>query len=380
MRRYKSTSGTSGLTQGQLLLTVIVGAAVVMAMWIFVFAPMQGGQTIVVGPGGTTTTITQPGGTTPGGFVSYDVAFTYGETNAVGGGALTTASATYNVFHSGGVPLSQVTTLFGIGSQAIAAGTTATRISMQEADNDFLYINLDLGTTDYPDPASILAANSDISMAKWLPVTSRNVPELVVQYNVPNPNWNADPEVSAQLLIRGIPDDTGVTLSAPADQDSLGTTANTDAYITWTASALAANNAWAFANIKITSNQTTQYMSVMDIEVDTSSYIVDMKSFTNIGDNVYYTSPAKVTGTAGGVDQQWQFFPRDSSISRASDFASTILVPRSSSHADQISITAHVRLSFAAAANGVTCVLSVEVIDASNGIQTAVTDSVALGG
>jgi hypothetical protein len=351
---------------------IVIGIVLLLAWWMFGGA-LTPGQ--IQPPTQIQKTVTQ----LP--FQNYNIGFTYQEQNAISGASVSTSSPVYAVYHSNGRRLSQVSTLYGELGTTISSGSTATKFAVNEADGDFLFVNIDTGTAHYPDPAAFLKANPAFTAAKWIPVSSATVPELVAELQISKlgaPNYNIDPSISIQLLIPCIPDDLAASLSSPADQDSIGTTANTDVYVEWELTNLSAGEAFAIARLWITSNQTTAYMEVQDVQIISSSKIVTMNSFQDVGTSLTISSAYSTAGTASGVTQFWRYWPSDEDVS--TDYTNTLLIPRSSSDADSIKIKVHAKVSFTAATDAVTINCNLRLVSAANGLQSTVSDTVVLGG
>ena len=351
------------------------------AVWIFFFGGLAMLQQWFQPPtAGTVPFQPVPTPPVPPGFVPFSIGWQFQERNAGDGSSITTSSPSYNVVTStNGVGLDSIGTLFGRQGNNIASGATNTNIPIEPETNGVIYVEVDTGTTDYPDPAKILSENPYLTRCKWMPVTNANVNELVCESRVPltSPNPNVVAPIERRLLVSAWLDDLAVTASAPADQDSLGTTAGTDVFIDWELTALASNQAFDFARIWITSNQTTAFGEVRSLTITSSTGQVQMAKNLNAGVSAIYT-PAATATTASGVVQFWRFFPTDKDI--ANDIGDGLLIGRTSSSADSIRIRAHVRVSFAAATDAITAVINVRLISAANGLQTAVTDSVIAGG
>ena len=337
-------------------------------------------------PGGTQVTIAAPpvpGITTveDAEFIAYDLGMTFQESLATTGGAITTATPSYNVVHSNNRRLANIDSLHGESIVNIASGSTKTAFTVQKSDGDYLFINVDPGTTDYPVPSRILNDNSYLTMCKWIPVTNANVPELVCELQLSRLgglNFNIDFPRSAQLLVAAIPHDLALTMSAPADQDSLGTVGSTDVFVDWDLTALAADEAFDFARIWISSNQTTAFMEVLDITITSGPDIIEMATFTNLGNTFTTPSAYATAGTAAGVTQFWRYYPVDEDISN--DYTNTLLIARGSQDADSIRVRIHAQVSFAAGTDAVDIILHVRLVSAANGVQAEVTDTVSLGG
>ena len=315
------------------------------------------------------------------GFVNYQVGFLYTERLSTTGGTVTTTAPSYRVYNSNGQRLSGVNTIYGTTPFVIASGTTATGVPISTKDNGYLFVGVNPGTTDFPDPAKILADNPAFTSCKWIPVASSNVNELVCELELSRlgaPNYQAGTNaITITLKIAVNLDDLAVTMSAPADQDSLGTTAGTDVYVTWDLSALASTNAFAIGRVQVTSNQTSAYMTLHDMTITPSSSIVNMPTFSSASKQTFNTA-ASTSGTAAGITQTWKYFPRDKTD--PNDYSDSLLVARSANDGDSILVKIHARVSFPAATDAVTIVLSVTVMSAANALQTAVTDTVILGG
>ncbi len=315
-----------------------------------------------------------------GDFVNYNVGFTYQERLATSGASASTTSPAYLVFHSNGQSLSGITSLYGVQGVSIASGTSTTNVAIAETDDNTLIIGIDTGTAHYPDPSKILADNPSITSLKWIPVTSPNVPELVGEIDLStlgSPNFNINPSVTTQLLVSVNADDVAVTMSSPSDQDSIGTVAGTDVYVTWEITALASDEAMALARVYITSAQTVAYIEALELVIDSSADIVEMSTFNNLGDDVTL-SVAETATTSAGVAQYWRYFPLDEDVS--TDYTNALMVARGSADADSILVRSHLQTSFASASNAETYVLGIKLVSAGNAVQTAVTDSVTLGG
>lgn len=311
-------------------------------------------------------------------FIPYAIGWQYTETNAGNGASLTTSTPQYNVIPSGGKALAAIQTLFGVAGTPIASGTTSTNIPVSVSDNGIQYLNIDSGTTDYPDPAQIRnsQSNSYINDCYWKPYTSRNVNELVCEVSVPktSPNANDPVPVQNRLAVRAWPDDVALTLSAPADQTGISTTAGTPFTVTWTITDQADNQGSVFARLYITSNQTTATITIKDVTIESALGVVDMFNSRNLGTAPVFVPQA--TGfTSGGIAQTWQIFPLGTV--EASDYSRGLLIGRSGT-ADSIRITLNGWTSFPVASDGENIVMNYRLISAGNALQTAVSDTVLL--
>lgn len=315
------------------------------------------------------------------GFINYQIGFLYTERLSTTGGTVTTTSPSYRVYNSESQRLSSVSSLYGKTPSVIASGTTATGVPITAKDNGYLFIGINPGTTDFPDPAKILKDNPAFTSCKWMPVASSGVNELVCELEISQlgaPNYQAGTNaITTTLKIAVNLDDLAVTMSAPADQDSLGTTASTDVYVTWTLSALASTNAFAFGRIQVTSNQTSAYMTLHDMIITPSASVVNMQTFSSASKLTFNTA-ASTSGTAAGITQTWKYWPRDKAD--PNDYSDTLLIARSANDGDTIDVRVHAKVSFPAATDAVTIVLSGTVMSAANALQTAVTDTAILGG
>lgn len=355
--------------------TLIALVAVLVLAYLYFYTPTFSGFTTVPGQPPIYTPPVQQG------FINYNLGFTDQARNAVDGSTVSLTSAINNVFHSNGRRLSSLTTLYG--EQGVATnGATSVNFPVYKTDGNYLLINIDTGTAEYPDPSDILASNAAFTGCKWVPVSAATVPELVCELDMAklgSPNYNINPSLSTQLLVAAVPDDVALTLSAPADQTGIGTTAGTDVYVTWEITALASAQAFSFARIAITSNQTAFDYDALDITITASTGIVEQSNFANVGTTLTYSAAYSTAQTTSGITQLWKYFPR-SSGDQAVDYSSTLLIARSSSDADSIRIKVHFKTYFTAANHGATAVMNLRLISANNAIQTAVTDSVELRG
>ena len=309
---------------------------------------------------------------------AYNFGMTYQESNALSGASYTGTSSSYNLIQSNGQRLASVNSLYGTASLVnVASGTTATEIPVY---NNIIFINIDTGTAHFPDVSQIMQNNQFLTDFAWLPVSSANVPELVVEADlskVGSPNLNVDPSISAKLLVAGIPEDTGASMSSPADQTGIGTT-QTDVYINWEITGLSASEGFSIARMWLTSNQTASELEILDVTIDTSSYIIDMGNGNNLGEDYVIGSPPATAQTSGGITQFWRFVPGASDVS--TDYSDTLVIPRGASDADSIIIRVHGRTTFAGGGTGhsLTAVMNLRVISAGNALQTTVQDSVTL--
>jgi len=355
--------------------TLIAFVAVLALAYLYFYTPTFQGLTIAPGQ---TPSLTPPG---QQGFINYNLGFTDQARNAVDGSSVSLTSASNNVFHSNGRRLSSLSTLYG--EQGVATnGATTVNFPVYKTDGSYLFVNIDTGTAEYPDPADILASNTALTGCRWVPVSAATVPELVCELDMArlgSPNYNINPSLSTQLLVAAVPDDLALTLSAPADQTSIGTTAGTDVYITWEVTALASAQAFSFARIAITSNQTAFDYDALDITITASTGIVEMSNYANVGTTLTYSSAYSTAQTTSGITQLWKYFPR-STGDQATDYTNTLLIARSSSDADSIRIKLHLKTYFSASGHGATVVMNLRLISANNAIQTAVTDSVEVRG
>lgn len=356
--------------------TMIIAVLAAALFYIYFYGVPANLSTVGI-PGQPTTTSTL---TTPAGFVNYKVGFLYQEQLATTGGSITTTSPSYRVFNSNGQRLSALNTLYGAASTTIASGTTATGVDVKQTDNGYMFVSLNTGTTDFPDPALILSNNPAFTSCKWIPVATTSTNTLVCELELAKlgqPNYQAGTNaISTTLKIQANLDDLSVTASSPADQDSMGIVAGTDVYVTWTLSGLTATNAFSIAKISYTSNQTSAYMALFDMSITPATKIVNMKTST-ASSVLTFNSASKTATSTSGVTQYWQYIP--TTATDALDYSDTYMVARST-EADTIDVRLHAKVSFPAATDAVTLVISVILMSAANAQQSAVTDSVIIGG
>ncbi len=352
------------LTQGQ---TAILGIAVLVVGYLFFFTGDVPALDITPELGGDSE------------FTNYNIGFTWQDDNAMSGAAAAPTSPVYSIYHSGGERLSQVTSLYGKQGLSIASGTTATAYAVTPEDGDYLFLRIDTGTDMYPHVSSLIASNAGITSCKWIPTTSRNVPELACELQISklgSPNFNNPNAITTTLLIPVLDDDVSLTLNSPSDQTSIGVTSATDIYVTWEFTALGSDEAAAFSRIWVTSNQTSTDYEVLDVIISSGGDLITMDTFTNHGDSYNIPTPWATSTTSSGVAQFWRLWPDDEDIS--ADTSNTILFPRGSSDADSIQIRVHVQTYFTASGHGATIVLNYRLITANNVLQTAGSDSVTL--
>ena len=120
------------------------------------------------------------------------------------------------------------------------------------------------------------------------------------------------------------------------------------------------------------------FVDATDITVTASTNIVELTSVSSMGTTLTQM-PYATNADTNGVTILWKYYPKAPS-DFATDFTQGLLIGRSSSDADSIRVKAHFKTYFPNAANGVTVTLSVRLISANHAIQTAVTDTVTLGG
>lgn len=352
--------------------------ALLLGVWVFFF----GGAAVLGGLfGGVTQQVTTPGmpGQPAADRPTYNLGFTYQETNAKSQASLSTTSPSYCVYSSKGARLTSLSTLYGEACTSIASGTTATNVKVDKTDGDFLFLNIDTGTAEFPVPASILKENPFLTGCKWLPTTNANNPELVCEIQISKvgtPNYNVDPSLRQLLKVQGIPDDLAATLSSPADQTSIGTTAGTDVYVTWEITNLAENQAFVFDYMRIATNQSStlgQIVDLIDVTITAPAGLVDMKTSTSWGTTKFLTGgDINIIATNGTAITTWNFIPSDGN--KATYISNGLLVARGSSDTDSIQIRAHLRTSFLASGNAVHTTLSFRLLNAANTPQTIVQD------
>ena len=360
------------ISTGALLLIL---AAVAVGGYLYIYG-VPAGSTASLGTsplgGGATTTTT-------GYTKNYNLGALYTLTNAKSGGTLTTTSEAIVAFNTYGSRLSNTATLYGKTGTTIASGTTATTVPVYPSDNGFLLINIDTGTTDLPNIVQIKGNNPQFTDCKWMPVTNTNINELVCELEISRlgtPNYEAGTTaIATTFKVVGIPDDNAATISNPADQASIGTTSNTDVYITWTFTALTANQAHALARAYVTSNQTSSELDVKELKIMSDAGIVMMSDQSQSYTTYSLTNP-RATGTAAGVSQTWKFWPL--AEDDASDYSEAILLGRGSSDADDIRIRMWGKLSITTSGHAVTAVLNYRFIGANNSLTAVSTDSVVL--
>lgn len=359
--RKRSTSAATQVSAGTLILILVLAAVL---GYFFLFD--------------TDLSVTDIGTPSVGKGKAYNIGFTSAVTNSMTGATANPTSDTYNLYHSQGQRLSSLTTLFGESGTSITG--TSKSYAVYPEDGNFLFFNIDTGTDYFPDIAKILTANPWLTSCKWITVSSSTVPEAVCEVQLDKIHQgdldkDIDPIASRELAVPALPDDTGVTMSAPADQSGIGTTAATDVYITWQLSALAANEAWAIGKIRVASNNTARQVEILDLEIRSGSYIVNMPTYTNVGSSLKYNAPQQVSTTSLGVVSYATYFPANTNV--AADYTNTLLIPRSASDTDVVYVTLHIQTYFAAA-GGVTLTFGATVLSAANAVQTEVTDAVKI--
>ena len=328
----------------------------------------------------------QPTGTTqPTGYRQYNVGFTYTERNAFSGAAETTTTPVYAVYDPApGTSLTQVTSLYDLVQQGqakfagtIASGATATIFPMLESNGNRYWIRVDAGTGHVVDTSQLPGA---ITAWKMLPVSHPVNLQLIIEvdFSKSQPNFAVDPQIRYNLAWQLLPVDTTIllTTSVPADQDSLGTTANTAVTIRWTADGVTANQGVLLARIYITSNQTTAFGTFSHLSF---SGVLPINLIT--GQRVT-TMPLYITGkTASGVAQTWTAHPiTNGAEGDYTKFTNALALTNPTGSDGSTLITLHGAVSFVAATDAITAVLNAQEISSLDALQTANTDSATLGG
>jgi len=318
---------------------------------------------------------TAPGGQTPAGDVwkqgGFNVGFNTYEKNALSGGSASTSSASYQVFHSNGKRLSQISSLYGVAGVTLSTSAT-TSFAVTPEDNGIVFVSINPGDNHYPHIKSIRESNKGFLDAKWIDVDTQNKPRLVIELDLKKygpPNLNVDPSLKLDLHVRVLPEDTSVSLSSPSDITSIGTTAGTEKTIEWTITGITADSGMAISELYITSNQTSQ-----DYDVISVAFSKNLPIAMNDPWATEVTSlPVVAKGfTSSGVTQRWDIIDAGNLVANA------YLVPDPSGGYDGITITVTVKTYFTSSGHGATCVLGIKLIDADGTEQSATTDSVTL--
>ena len=301
----------------------------------------------------------------------FNVGFTDAEENAYSGAALGTTSSSYRVFHSNGRRLSSVSTLYGESGLALS-GATSVNFAILGSDNGIVFVSLYTGTADVPSIMSVRLTNPGYGDAKWMDVDTPNLPRLVVELDLKKygtPNLNVDPSIRVDVKVRGADEDTGITMSAPADQTSIGTTAGTEKTVEWTITAITANAGAVISELYITSNQTSTDFECFEVTFGRNQPIKMNDAWAS---TVSQINVLRTSGTAAGITQTWTYIDSDAIVANA------YLVGDPTGGNDGLSITLRVKCYFTVSNHGATCVLNLKLSDADGTVQTVVTDSMEL--
>lgn len=314
---------------------------------------------------------------------AFDIEWDLQELDAITGSPNTGTSSSYKLFHSNGVPLSQLSTLYGVGP-ALTLSTTATNAPLFATDNYILYISAYSGTAEYLDPEATLKANPYLTGYKWMEVDTLGVERAVFEVDVtkigtvPQEPIQVTPAMRTIFTAMLLDEDTTPTEGGdPADQSNIGTTANTKVYITWKIDGITAGDASALAKIYISSNQTTQYITVQKMWISGNAPVyLGASAGVAVPEGSAYRWDAPVDiFTTSGVEQYWIFHPQPG-VDKY-QLANAIIITNPSNSIGYTEIKIQVSCSFASGA-AVTCVLNVEPIDSDSALATSVTDSVTL--
>ncbi len=371
-------------SQGKVLVTLVGAIFIGILMMTYLpgllpKTPAQQGTiiTTVVG-GGIVTTTVGTGGTPTN---NYQIGLLYTESISTSGATASTTSPSYVVYNSNGRRLSSVSSLYGEAGGAIATGATATVFNVYPSDGDYLFIKVDTGTAEYPDVAKIMSSNPMFVDWKWIPVAAATVPDFVVEMKISNmgtPNYQVSPSISGKIKFQCQPDDLSLTLSAPADQLVLGIVSGTDVYVTWTLSALSTSQGMCLAKLYFTTNQTATDYGMQDLTITASSNIVLMKTAQNLGTTYTMNLPASTSQNTAGITTYWRYWPLNADV--ATDISEGLLIMRGTSDADSIQFRAHYKTYFTSVGHEATTVFCYRLISAADGLQTAATDTVSIGG
>ena len=316
-----------------------------------------------------------PGGQAPATDVwkqgGFNIGFNTYEKNALSGASVSTSSASYQVFHSYGKRLKDITSLYGVAGVALSTSST-TSFAVDPKDNGIVFISINPGTGHYPHVKSIRENNPGFLDAKWIDVDTQNKPRLVIELDLKRygtPNLNVDPSLKIDLFIRVVPEDTAISLSSPSDITGIGTTAGTEKTIEWTITGITADSGIAISELYISSNQTSTDYEVISVSLSKNLPI----KLNDPWGNEISSLPIIYTGkTSSGVTQTWYLIDAKNLVANA------YLVPDPSGGHDGITITVTVKTYFTSSGHGATCVLNVKLIDADGTEQSVVSDSVTL--
>jgi hypothetical protein len=319
-KRYAITGFQAGVL---LLLTVVV-----ISMLYYVYVSTRPGG--VVGP-----TQTQS--------VAYNLGIQWTASNDFTGASLTATNPVVNAYQYQG-PFGSLSSLYGVTpiASGIAAGSTGVSVpvSLSSQTAQHVLISVYAGDAQYPDVAKLLASNSFIDAAKWMPVTTTSRNDLVLSVNLAAlaaPNLLNNP---SQTLVLNIPEVPQTTLSSIAITCvqctstgtgtgkivSLGTSANTIQSITFRIAGVAANQGFAVTRIFFTSNQTVSniitpsqlsfgdnqpiiFPSAPVYSATPSAFLIGTNSFGRSVITAISYGNALVSSSSSGVPGTWEFWP-----------------------------------------------------------------------
>ena len=196
-----------------------------------------------------------------------------------------------------------------------------------------------------------MSANADFISVEEIDVDSDNNNEYVFEVDVSNAR--ADPEPSREYNMVLV-EEVAPTLNAPADQDSIGTGTQTGK-ISWQI-AVTEMKGVRLARVWVTSNETI-FMSLVDI------------------------TSVSITGitTSIDADTRWDI-PLSGVTNYRQPLDCILLEMEEDPDQDFISVTVKYESYFTVGTQAVNITLSIQTVGADEALDTAITDTVKLGG
>ncbi len=317
---------------------------------------------------------------------AFDIEFDLQELDSITGAANTGTSSSYKVFHSGGIPLAQRTSLYSTPPMQVLS-TTATSTGILPGDNYKLYISAYSGTAEYTDPEATLKANPFLTSYKWMEVDTQGINRPVFEMDitkagtVPTEPVQFTPAMRVMVTAMLIDEDESptVTGAAAADQASLGIVANTKVYITWKVIGITAGDAAAFDTLYVVGNQTSSKMSVDKCWVGGGNAPLYLGSSSGVavkdGGLYRWNAPTRIDRTSG-IEQYWWFHGQDSTR----QLADAIIVPNPSNSAGYTEVKIEITATFAYVGDGETLTLTIDPLNSDNVRGTQISDAVMLTG
>jgi len=280
-----------------------------------------------------------------------DIGITIAEINLLDlGASVTSTSDSYKFFSSGGTALASATEADFVSGKSFTVGTEKT-VTLYPEDNGIFWLYADPGTDFFISPTKTVSENTEFVSYEKIDVDGDNNLEYVFEVDVSNAR--VDPEPSREYSMILVEEATP-TLNSPVDQDATGTGTKTGK-VEWQLS-IAEMKGIRLARVYLSSNETT-FQSLIDL------------------------TSVSITGVSVDgidVDTNWQIDINVNNYREPLDCH--LLMMEEDPDISYVAITIKWESYFASADEAVDVTLNVVTMGADESTDTAITDTISIGG